>query len=132
MEIERKFLIKRPSVSKLIKSGATKKEILQTYLTSQNPSIERRIRRVIEGDKTYYYYTEKADIAVGIRNEREREITKKEYLEKLNDTDFKLHPIRKTRYCIPYNGKVLEIDIYPFLNDFAILEVELQGINDNI
>lgn len=136
MEIERKFLIKRPSnrvLDNAIKAtDGTRREILQTYLTSQNPEIERRVRRVIEGKRTIYYYTEKSDVGVGVRQEREIDIPRHDYLKKLESADFRLHPIRKTRYCIPHNDKLLEIDIYPFLKDLAILEVELKDINDNI
>ena len=36
----------------------------------------------------------------------------------------------KTRYRIPYEGHILEFDIYPFWDDRAILEIELEHENE--
>lgn len=33
--------------------------------------------------------------------------------------------IRKDRYCLTYENQYFEIDVYPFWNDKAILEIEL-------
>ena len=35
-------------------------------------------------------------------------------------------PLGKTRYRIPYEGHILEFDVYPFWRDRAILEIELE------
>ena len=40
--------------------------------------------------------------------------------------------IRKTRYCLTYESQYFEIDVYPFWNDRAILEIELSDENANI
>ena len=42
-------------------------------------------------------------------------------------TDINKHPIRKTRYCLLYKNQYFEIDIYPFWDDKAILEIELNS-----
>ena len=36
-------------------------------------------------------------------------------------------PIRKTRYCLSSGNQYFEIDIYPFWQDKAILEIELSS-----
>ncbi len=33
--------------------------------------------------------------------------------------------LRKTRWCMLYAGRVLEIDVYPFWEHTAVLEIEL-------
>ena len=39
--------------------------------------------------------------------------------------DTEKRQIRKTRYCMMYEDQYLEIDIYPFWNDRAVVEIEL-------
>ena len=48
------------------------------------------------------------------------------------DADTKKHQIRKTRYCLVYKNQYFEIDIYPFWNDKAIVEIELNNENEQI
>ena len=40
-----------------------------------------------------------------------------------------LRPIRKTRYCLTWEEQYFEIDVYPFWQDRAILEIELSDEN---
>jgi CYTH domain-containing protein len=48
------------------------------------------------------------------------------------DADPAYRQIRKTRYCFVYNNQYLEIDIYPFWKDKAILEVEITNENGQV
>ena len=41
-------------------------------------------------------------------------------------------PITKTRYCVPVGARVAEIDVYPFWQDKAIVEIELSDGNEPI
>ena len=41
-------------------------------------------------------------------------------------------PIRKTRYCLTWDNQYFEIDLYPFWNDKAIVEIELSDENADI
>ena len=41
-------------------------------------------------------------------------------------------PIRKDRYCLTEDSQYFEIDIYPFWNDRAILEIELTDPEEEI
>ena len=56
-EIERKFLIKMPNLTNTNNNTIKKIEIIQTYLTSENPNEELRIRQ--RGLGKSFVYTEK-------------------------------------------------------------------------
>lgn len=131
-EIERKFLISMPDIKKLKqKYKMVRTNIIQTYLKSDK-NLERRIRqRGLPGDYVYYY-TEKEDVSEGTRIEREKKIAQSTYITLLGEADTSLHQISKTRYCIVYKDKYFELDIYPFWNDKAILEIEVEDINTKI
>lgn len=156
MEIERKYLIKMPNIEYIEETYKTNKsDIVQIYLTSPLGT-ERRIRqRISYGGYNYYtdksdvefgthkeekrlisggytYYTEKSDVEFGTRKEEERIISVDEYLKLMLEADTNKKPIKKTRYCIVYKGKCFELDIYPFWTDQAILEIELDNINETI
>lgn len=129
-EIERKFLIKFPDIKKLEKLASQKVEIIQTYLQSDDDQ-ELRLRQ--RGDDKNYVYTKtrKWKVSDIKRVEFESRITKEEYLSLLMDANSDIKQIRKTRYCVVYNNQYLEIDIYPFSKDKAILEIELSNENDS-
>lgn len=124
VEIERKYLIKMPNLNELFDTFAvTKVNIIQTYLNSSE-DVERRVRqRGLDGVYSYYY-TEKRGKGLS-RVEVEKKISKEEYLDYLMDADTTLHQIRKDRYCFVYENSYIELDIYPFWSDFAVVEVEL-------
>ena len=129
-EIERKFLIEYPNIRELEKMpNCEMVEIIQTYLLSKKDE-EIRIRQ--RGYSGYYIYFEtiKRKISGEKRIEIEKRLTKDEYLSRLMLADPLRRPIRKNRYCLTDNNKYYEIDIYPFWNDKAILEIELTDEND--
>ena len=105
--------------------NCSKVEIIQTYLHSANPDEETRVRQ--RGKDGSYIFTEtiKRRVSEMRRIETERRITQTEYLNLLMKADTALKQIRKTRYCLSYANQYLEIDIYPFWDKQAILEVEL-------
>ncbi|MBO5955087.1 MAG: AAA family ATPase [Clostridia bacterium] len=123
-EIERKFLIKYPDLNKLNEFAHKKVEIIQTYLES-SPDQELRLRQRGDGKSFVYTKTRKWKVNDLKRVEFESRISKEEYLSLLMDADTDIHQIRKTRYCVVYNNQYIEIDIYPFSKDKAILEIEL-------
>ena len=59
------------------------------------------------------------------RVEIERRLSQVEYLKLLMEADTTKRQIRKTRYCLTYENQYFEIDVYPFWNDKAIVEIEL-------
>ena len=124
-EIERKFLIEYPNISMLEKRDDCQKvEIIQTYLKS-NEDEEIRVRQRGVNGSYIYFKTAKKKITDTTRIETEERLSQEEYLKLLMNADTTLHQIRKTRYCLTYESQYFEIDIYPFWNDQAIVEIEL-------
>lgn len=124
-EIERKFLIEYPDVRELEKNPNCKKvEIIQTYLNSENGD-EIRVRQRGENGNYIYFKTIKKKVDDIKRVEIETRLSQEEYLTLLMDADTTKRQIRKNRYCLTYDSQYFEIDIYPFWNDKAILEIEL-------
>lgn len=131
-EIERKFLIEYPDIEWLeSQSNVQKVEIIQTYLNSDNDN-EIRIRQRGLNGNFIYTKTIKRKVSDIKRMEIEKRLTKDEYLQLLMDADTTKHQIRKTRYCMTYENCYLELDIYPFWKDKAILEIELSNENEEI
>ncbi len=132
LEIERKYLIEYPDVSWLDSlKNCQRVEIIQTYLKS-NPNEEVRVRqRGVDGN-FIYFKTIKRKISDLKRVEIEKRLSKDEYLTLLLDADTEKRQIRKTRYCLMYKNQYLEIDVYPFWNDKAILEIELSDENSEV
>lgn len=122
-EIERKFLIRMPELTRLEKLGE-KTAIVQTYLNTEEGSARVR-KRGREGCWTYTH-TEKKRLSDLRRIEREREVDEAEYLRLLESSDPQRRVIYKDRYCLEYMEQLLEIDIFPFYSDRAFLEIELE------
>ena len=130
-EIERKFLIEYPDVAALEKlPNCQRIEIIQTYLTAPEGEESRVRQRGIDGHYIYFQTTKKG---TGIKRvEIERRLTQDEYLRLLMDSDPNCRPIRKTRYCLTHDNQYFEIDVYPFWQDKAIVEIELNNENAEI
>lgn len=130
-EIERKYLIEYPDLDKLkAMPNCRKVEIIQTYLKSDDGEV--RIRQRGENGNYIYYETSKKTISGMKRVEIETRLTKDEYLQRLMDADPEKRPIRKDRYCLVEDNQYFEIDVYPFWDDKAIMEIELSDDNANI
>lgn len=127
LEIERKYLIEYPNIEKLNSlENCDKIEIVQTYLVS-NDGETLRVRQTFSNGKYTYYLTSKRKVTGITRIELEKEISKEEYLERLHNKDKDRRPIIKDRYKIYEDNHCFEIDVYPFWNDKAIMEVELSS-----
>lgn len=125
LEIERKFLIEYPDINWLESVPSCNRiEIIQTYLHSRD-GVERRVRQRGIGDHYIYFLTEKQTLTGMKRVETEKRLSQDEYIALLMEADTDRHQIRKTRYCLTYESQYFEIDVYPFWNDKAILEIEL-------
>lgn len=126
LEIERKYLIAYPDLALLERIPHCRRvEINQIYLVAPEGE-ERRIRQRGADGEYVYYETIKRAVSGAARVEVERRLTQSEYLKLSMEADPARHPVRKTRYCLTENGFSYEIDVYPFWNDKAILEVELR------
>lgn len=133
VETERKYLIEMPNMKELAsKYDCTTVDIIQTYLVEKEDGVERRVRqRGVNGNYTFYY-TEKQKVSDLSRTEIERKISESEYLKLLMEADTRLHQIKKQRTCFVSNGTYFELDIYPFWNDKAIIEVELTNESTDV
>ena len=133
LEIERKYLIRRPALRTLEKlPNCERVDIVQTYLLSNDPNEERRIRQRGSGGNYIYFMTRKRK-ADGIRRiEIEERLSQEEYIALMVEADPACRPIRKERYCLSQNGLYYEIDIYPDWKDQAIMEIELCNENQEI
>ncbi len=132
LEIERKFLIEYPDIDWLENSPNCKKiEIIQTYLKS-GENEEVRVRQRGMNGNYIYFKTIKRKVDDLKRIEIEKRLSKDEYLTLLMEADTEKRQIRKNRYCLMDNNQYFEIDVYPFWNDKAILEIELSDENTEI
>ena len=125
LEIERKFKIAMPSTEALLAmEGAQYTDIVQTYLLCEE-GVTSRVRRRAGQGSVRYTATEKRRITAVTAVENERELSEEEYRALLETADPALTPIEKRRITVPYGGYLLEVDIYPFWQNTAILEIEL-------
>lgn len=130
-EIERKFLIEYPDISILNSlANCQRIEIIQTYLNSSDDEV--RVRQRGENGHYIYFKTTKRIISGLKRVEIEKRLSKDEYLTLLMNADTSRRQIRKDRYCLTYENQYFEIDVYPFWNDKAIVEIELSNENAEI
>lgn len=131
-EIERKYLIEYPDIKWLESNPSCQRiEIIQAYLNSTNGDEVRVRQRGIDGNYIYFQ-TIKRKVSDLKRIEIERRLSQMEYLKLLMDADTTKRQIRKTRYCLTYENQYFEIDVYPFWNDKAIVEIELSDENAKI
>ena len=124
LEIERKYLIAYPDLETLRPRCSAVYEMEQTYLRAA-PGVTARVRRRV-GEREEFFHTEKERLTDRTHVERERLVTREEYEALLLQRDEAAMTIRKTRYCLPCEGFLFEIDVYPFWQKVAIMEVELE------
>lgn len=129
LEIVRKFLVEYPDLPKLKKRyNCRRVEIRQAYLDAREGE-ELRIRERKEDGKNIYYKTLKRRLSDRKRLEIEERLSRSEYLRLLREADPTLGSIRKTRYCMSHEGQFFQLDLYPFWDDRALLEIELSDEN---
>ncbi len=125
VETERKFLIEYPDVQWLEKNPTCQRvEIIQTYLNGPEDEEVRVRQRGLDGSFVYFK-TIKRTINHLQRVEVEQRLSQVEYLQELMHADTTKRQIRKTRYCLTYESQYFEIDVFPFWQDKALMEIEL-------
>ena len=122
-EIERKYLIAMPDAAFL--EGCERSGIVQTYLLGEENTSER-VRCRVWGEKTEYTHTIKHKLNNMRRIEDEQEIDKDAYAALLERADPRRKTITKTRCCFTEDGRLWELDVFPFWDDRALLEIELK------
>ena len=130
-EIERKYLIRRPAAAWL-EANCQGSDIIQTYLKAEAPGHSDRVRRRAGKNGVVYTHTVKRRLSDLRREEREREISEEEYLTLLQRADPERRVIEKRRYVLAYEGKEFEIDVYPFWQDKAVMEIELTDETETV
>ncbi len=131
-EIAREFLIEYPDIAWLeAQPGCRRVEILQTYLLSKIGD-ELRIRQRTENGGSIYYKTLRRRLSDTTSVELEEQLSEGEYRQLLLEADPTKHPVSKTRYCLTCGEQYLEVDLYPFWHDRAIVEIELGGEDDTL
>ena len=124
-EIERKYLITMPDIAVLkAQNGVEIVQIRQDYLSGTPGG---RLRAATTAQGTVYIHTVKQRLTDATRIEQERLISFAEYQTLLRDRDPALRTIEKTRYRIPFRGLVAEVDLFPFWQDRAVVEFELEN-----
>ena len=123
-EIERKFLIAMPDEAFLKTCSAS--AITQTYLVCDGNTTER-VRERAYPDHCEYTHTIKYKLNNMRRIEDERQIDEDTYTALLERADPERRPIRKVRYCFEHDGRLWELDVFPFWKKSAYLEIELTG-----
>ena len=123
-EIERKFLIAMPS-PEVIGRGETSR-ITQTYLIGE-PGTTERVRKRAWMDRAEYTHTIKRKLSNMRRLEDEYQVDEETYLQLLRRADPDCCVMEKTRCVLVIDGLTWELDIFPFWDDRAILELELTG-----
>lgn len=133
LEIERKFLISKPSDKEMIKFNIISKSYIeQIYLKAENNGISERIRKRVFENKTQYTHTQKRKITNAKRVEIEKEITGEEFESLKKRKDEHLKTICKIRYVFKYNNQTFEMDFFDFWDSVCFMEIELQDENDKI
>ncbi|MCK4730182.1 MAG: CYTH domain-containing protein [Candidatus Aenigmarchaeota archaeon] len=120
-EIERKFRVK------ILPEGLDQyshKEITQGYVKITE-NTEERVRQ--KGDR--YFHTIKTGSGLS-RGEDEKEITIDEYKSGLKNAEDRV--VEKTRYEIPYSGRVIELDVYQGkLDGLITAEIEFPSVESS-
>lgn len=133
IEIERKYLIRMPDEGQLAAMpGCEIWDIVQTYLTDGKDMSTRRVRSIQTGAKVQYVHTVKHRKTNMTHDEWEVEVSREEYDRLLQDANPALRSIHKRRYRIPFEGQLLEIDVYSFWHDRATLEIELKSEDQQV
>lgn len=124
-EIERKYLIAMPDPD-FLEQNAVPSRIEQTYLLHSDPGVTARVRKRGREGAWTYTHTQKIRISDLRRIEDEQEIDEARYRELLRQADPERNVISKTRWVLPWRGEEFEIDIFPFWDDRALMEIELR------
>lgn len=138
LEIEYKFLIEMPDLKKLKEMpDYREKKLTQMYLSLPHGfgafGSRCRIRKIEENGKVTFVKTFKRDIpsdsdSVALtRVEIEDEITEGEYLSLSRFIRQGTAPVEKKRITFSYENHTLEVDIFPFWQDKAFLEIEVEN-----
>ena len=132
LELEYKFLIEMPDLKVISAQPEFKEKHLTQLYLELPPALSEfgtrcRIRKTEEGGKVSFRKTFKKDISGLTRVEVEEEISESEYKELAKFLRKGTAPIEKTRLTFFYEGYTCEVDIFPFWQNRAFLEIEVES-----
>ena len=126
--IEKKYLIKMPDLEQLLKNKHCRKvHVKQHYLIDETKKEKEKIVLRRENNKNFYYKVNKKDNV-----KYSNSITADQYINKLEDENKKFYNIYKDRYYYIYDSRCFKIDIFPFWDDKAILEIDILSEREQI
>ncbi len=136
LEIEYKYLIAYPDIEILQTQPEYKvEEMCQIYVELPDDTDENgkycRIRCVKGNNSTRYIKTFKQSVTHMTRIEVESDITEEEFRTLMNYRRRGYSPIYKYRHSFCLNGFTYEVDVFPFWDDRAYLEIEVQSEDIN-
>lgn len=140
LEIERRFLIERPSDELLKELFAVELQIKQTYLFRKEEGRER-VRQRGNGVYNVYTHTIKQHVETGSAREMEQIISGQTYRKFLLNTDPTRRPLEKNRSCFidPFDHQLYywEVDRYitPDLiikPNQAMMELECHNLDEHV
>ncbi len=121
---QHKFLIKKPSLEDLSQhTSYSVTHVMRTYLNQIEPGIQRRILQVGQDGDFVYYYAERRPLPNAEIAEQEEHIDEKKYLSLLMDADTRFHQLSCKQLSFIYDNQNYRIDLYPFSEDRAIMQV---------
>lgn len=127
LEIEHKFLIRYPRTESFkTLPGYREQKLLQIYTRLPDGS-NCRIRKIEDFEGIRYIKTVKQDINSLTRIEIEEEISKEDFEALALLRHENRRPIEKVRHSFTLSGFTYEVDIFPFWNDRAFLEIEVES-----
>lgn len=141
LEIERKYLVRFPTswsdLAEIFDGLVDVKRISQTYLKPDGNEPSSRVRKTVEGltgdTSTVYHYNQKKFVQEGINEEKEHEISEKEYNKYMQKKHPDKHEVSKTRFVFNYKDQIFELDVFKgALKGLAILEIELKDKNQKV
>ncbi len=122
---KRSYLVAYPDIAALeTMPSCGKVEITQFYLRS-DPDTEVRVRKIGTSGWNTFYLTEKRVEGDRKRLVRRQHLTLSEYDNLFRQADPERREIRKTRYCLPFEGQCFELDVFPWWDDQAIIQIEV-------
>lgn len=143
LEIEKKFIVKIPKdESKLKQLFDSLEDVLyieQIYLQKEDPkeSQSARVRKTVSlvDGSTKLEVNKKNKIEKGVSQEKEGEVSLKDFINLAKKADPEQNVLIKKRFVFKYKNQTFELDkfIEPnYLKGLCILEIELSDKNEKI
>lgn len=136
LEIEKKYLIKRPDFRLLKQEHGAVPVMIDQFFLNSNKRQTSRIRDCRQDGYSLYYQTEKQKISPGVRRETEKKIPRDLFEYKLSyERDSSRHMIRKKRHYFLWQNQYFELDLFlepKQRRGLTLMEIELDEIGQHV